>query len=229
MERFNPIVNFVIVIGGIPMNTRIAAFFDATNMLCDVISGRFVSVYSKTNNKWKAVDRITIDEVVFSSVDQPELYTKELLSQLDGVNVVIAKSFSDLYRNEFLENSVAVATAGNFGKGLLTQAEDLYCSGSKEFHIRGEFKVPANPTAVDNQGHYFLDLISLRKDYPGVTPREVLVPFIRKDKFATLNIRTAKALPWLDTFLETRRLDSFVSKVNGRYMITVTRKLCGDN
>ena len=101
------------------MNTRIAAFFDATNMLSDVTSGRFVSVYSKINNKWKAVDRFTLSEVVFSSIDQPELYAKELLKQLGNIDVIVAKSFGDLYYNEFLKNNVAVATAHNFGKGLL--------------------------------------------------------------------------------------------------------------
>ena len=101
------------------MNTRIAAFFDATNMLSNVTSGRFVSVYSKINNKWKAVDRFTLSEVVFSSIDQPELYAKELLKQLGNIDVIVAKSFGDLYYNEFLKNNVAVATAHNFGKGLL--------------------------------------------------------------------------------------------------------------
>lgn len=211
------------------MNTRIAAFFGATNMLSDVTSGRFVSVYSKINNKWKAVDRFTLSEVIFSSIDQPELYAKELLKQLGNIDVIVGKSFSDLFYNEFLKNNVAVATAHNFGKGLLKKIESQYISGKKEIEVDGDFKVPANPTAVDSQGQYFLDLISLQKDYPGVTAKEVLMPFISKDRFSTLNIRASKSIPWLDTFLETKHLDSFVSKINGRYMITVTRKLCGDN
>ena len=80
------------------MNTRIAAFFDATNMLSDVTSGRFVSVYSKINNKWKAVDRFTLSEVVFSSIDQPELYAKELLKQLG--NIAVSYTHLDVYKRQ---------------------------------------------------------------------------------------------------------------------------------
>ena len=57
-------------------------------------------------------------------------------------------------------------------QGLLKKIESQYISGKKEIKVDGEFKVPANPTAVDSQGQYFLDLISLQKDYPGVTAKE---------------------------------------------------------
>lgn len=116
------------------------SIFDATNMLSDVTSGRFVSVYSKINNKWKAVDRFTLSEVIFSSIDQPELYAKELLKQLGNIDVIVGKSFSDLFYNEFLKNNVAVATAHNFGKGLLKKIESQYISGKRKLKLMATLK-----------------------------------------------------------------------------------------
>ncbi len=104
-----------------------------------------------------------------------------------------------------------------------------YILAQEETRAEQESQKPNNvvPSPVETSaGCYKLSLKEIQENNLGVTSKQVLLPFLRKGKFYSLEVICSHLPPWLEAELMSGNLTSSVEKISSNELRVIIAKKC---
>lgn len=199
------------------MKKEIALYVNNLGEIADFNKSGFIRIFIKDNNKWKLKKET---EFEFSSVmktDNQRLDAVKIWEALNDCKVLVAKEIPELIY--MLLDDVGVSIWKMEGE----QYETLEYVFEKEMEEEEEIKIINKgkiyneeesflPKEIGNSGYYTLNLKKLQEDNIGITTKQVLKPFLLKNKFNELVVTCSHIPFWLESELERLNLNFESSK-----------------
>lgn len=107
-------------------------------------------------------------------------------------------------------------------KQLSGIAEDVALAKAKNALAEDAFQT-ARPLETEMQGVYTLDLVTALEEYPEMSSKMILKPFLRSTPFTELTVICRHIPHWL----ETEREIAVRHKRRGEYLVLTIQKQCG--
>lgn len=199
------------------MKKEIALYVNSLGEIADFNKSGFIRIFIKDNSKWKLKKET---EFEFSSVmktDNQSLDAVKIWEALNDCKVLVAKEIPELIY--MLLDDVGVSIWKMEGE----QYETLEYVFEKEMEEEEEIKIINKgkiyneeesflPKEIGNSGYYTLNLKKLQEDNIGITTKQVLKPFLLKNKFNELVVTCSHIPFWLESELERLNLNFESSK-----------------
>lgn len=199
------------------MKKEIALYVNSLGEIADFNKSGFIRIFIKDNSKWKLKKET---EFEFSSVmktDNQRLDAVKISEVLNDCKVLVAKEIPELIY--MLLDDVGVSIWKMEGE----QYETLEYVFEKEREEEEEIKIINKhkiyneeesflPKEIGNSGYYTLNLKKLQEDNIGITTKQVLKPFLLKNKFNELVVTCSHIPFWLESELERLNLNFETSK-----------------
>lgn len=199
------------------MKKEIALYVNSLGEIADFNKSGFIRIFIKDNSKWKLKMET---ELEFSSVmkaDNQRLDAVKISEALNDCKVLVAKEIPELIY--MLLDDVGVSIWKMEGE----QYETLEYVFEKEMEEEEEIKIINKrkiyneeesflPKEIGNSGYYTLNLKKLQEDDIGITTKQVLKPFLLKNKFNELVVTCSHIPFWLESELERLNLNFESSK-----------------
>lgn len=199
------------------MKKEIALYVNSLGEIADFNKSGFIRIFIKDNSKWKLKKET---ELEFSSVmkaDNQRLDAVKISEALNDCKVLVVKEIPELIY--MLLDDVGVSIWKMEGE----QYETLEYVFEKEMEEEEEIKIINKrkiyneeesflPKEIGNSGYYTLNLKKLQEDDIGITTKQVLKPFLLKNKFNELVVTCSHIPFWLESELERLNLNFESSK-----------------
>jgi len=104
---------------------------------------------------------------------------------------------------------------------LTTDTEDIAMADAKKRLAEDAFKI-ASPTETDIDGVYTLDLVTALEEFPELSSKMILKPFLKSTPFTELTLICRHLPHWL----ETEREITVQKKQRGDYLVLTIQKQC---
>ena len=210
--------------GGNDMAKKIAVTIDGNQLVGEFLESQSIRVYSKENEGWKVIEEFPI---ALDLSKGPGMLRKEitaLAEALKDCKILISKKISGLSFT-VLDNIgfhlwEIEGSPGDLADYVSNQEESIETQKS-------EPKKEVAPTALEQLGYYFIDLIQLQQSDAMVSTKQALLPFLRNTPFYQLEIVCSHIPPWFESEFEKLGLNSKIEQTDGnRYKVIVQKKTC---
>lgn len=214
----------------------IGILFNKEGGLTDFYNLNHIKIYDKKDSfeAVKIIENINLDT---SNLALFRSCLNELLNQLKECKVLVGTVVIGIPFYFFNQNGIEICEAEFFSEKLLEQIYEDYIllpleqkskMNDNEGQALGEkaLGIPTEPTAVNDEGEYFLDFIELQKYRPDISSKKALIPFFYNTLFQKLTIVCSHVMPWLDVFLEQRNLICDIKHEKNKYILEITHKIC---
>ncbi|MDA8236074.1 MAG: nitrogenase [Clostridia bacterium] len=185
-----------------------------------------VVIYQKRQTQWKL-----LKEKHFNL--EPNLGLKELRQKMDEVIIFLedCKIFTGLsvVGVPYFALEKAGCSIWEFA-GKPREFLDYILEQEEEARLQEENLKENNlvPLPIDTgNGCYKISLKDIQQSNSGVTSKQVLIPFIRKGKFYSLEVVCSHVPPWLESELASGNLTGEIEKLgNNEVRVMISKKCC---
>lgn len=148
---------------------------------------------------------------------------RSLVLKLD-CKVVVARTISGIPYHVFDTTGFSIFEAENLSDRLLYDI--LRDISMAQNQVLSE-QTATEPIPIDEEGRWFLDLISLQERHPEISSKKALRPFLQNQAFLELKLLCTHLPPWLDVELPPRHLGCTIENdPDGRIMVSISHTLC---
>jgi Fe-only nitrogenase accessory protein AnfO len=204
------------------MLREIAVLLDKEGQTIEIGEQGKVVVYHRECGVWQ-ISREQQYDISHTSLGQIRNNMRELLIFLDGCKVFAAKSVTGVYYYELEKVEVHVwEFTGKPAEFLdyIVQNEELE-AGKADNKTK---VVPAPQEIAD--GRYYISIKDIQESNTSITSKQVLLPFLQRGTFYSLEILCSHVPPWLENQLLMGKLESEVTKLNNKEVKVVIMKAC---
>lgn len=199
------------------MKKEIALYVNSLGQIADFNKSGFIRIFIKDNSKWKLKKETEFEFSSVTKTDNQRLDAVKIWEALNDCKVLVAKEIPELIY--MLLDDVGVSIWKMEGE----QYETLEYVFEKEMEEEEEIKIINKgkiyneeesflPKEIGNSGYYTLNLKKLQEDNIGITTKQVLKPFLLKNKFNELVVTCSHIPFWLESELERLNLNFESSK-----------------
>ncbi|MCE5285834.1 MAG: nitrogenase [Pelosinus sp.] len=181
-----------------------------------------IVVYHQECGVWQICREQSYD-ISHASLGQIRNNMRELLIFMDGCKVFAAESVTGVYYYELEKAEVNVwEISGKPAEFLdyIIEHEELEADHSDPKPIA----VPVPEEIAD--GRYFVSIKDIQESNTSITSKQVLLPFLQRGTFYSLEILCSHIPPWLENQLLLGRLESEVTKLSNKEVKVVIMKAC---
>ncbi|MCX7714537.1 MAG: hypothetical protein N2171_02255 [Clostridia bacterium] len=207
------------------MCSKIGVIADRENNISSLENGSLILIFEKKNNSWSTIEKINY-HISFSS-DLTELRDniRSLILRLGDCRVIAGKTVSGLAYSVFNRIGLYIFEAPEISDRLF---DDILTDIQTAKKKKTDFKnIPKEPISINNDGTYFLDLVSLQKAYPEVSSKKALQNFVMTSNFCKLDLICHHMPPWLESILEKKRFTYELEKIDEHlYKAIIYKKGC---
>jgi len=148
---------------------------------------------------------------------------RSLVLKLD-CRVIAARTISGIPYHILDAADFSIFEAENLSDRLL---DDILLDISISKGLVQSEETPTGPIPIDEEGRWFLDLISLQERYPEISSKKALRPFLQNQTFLELKLLCTHLPPWLDAEMHARHLGCAIeTDPDGRLMVSISHALC---
>jgi len=204
------------------MELKIAAFM-CGGALSSVEHCTEIFLFEKEGGTWRICGKQPF-RLEGSSPSEIRDSVRSLILELGSCSVVVAKSVAGIPYHVFDRMGFSVFEAETLSDGLLDGL--LLDVEQAQKHLSGE-QTATEPVSMDDEGRWFLDLISLQEKHPEISSKQALRSFLQKKTFFELQLLCTHLPPWLGAELSARHLGCTVeARTGGQLEVTISRALC---
>lgn len=210
------------------MSKQIAIFIDGNDQTAIPTEAIAISVYIKEANEWKAIKQLPFSTTQLKEIKTFRENLIDAINTLDGCKIIVGKEFSGLAYTVFEQAAFRIVEADGkpeeFLDELLSKIEEYEASLLENAK---EFVTDVEPSALDDQGRYYLNLKELQENKSSVTSKQALLPFLKNKTFYELQVICSHEPPWLENELERLKLNKTVEQISANELkIIITKKCC---
>ncbi len=204
------------------MELKIAAI-TCGGSLSSVESCSEVLVFEKMADMWCVIDRLPFRLEGNSSLEVRDS-VRTMILELGDCSVVVAKAMAGIAYHVFDRMGFSVFEADSISDGLF---DGLLLDLEQAQKQRKKEQTATEPIPLDDEGRWFLDLISMQEKHPELSSKQALRTFLQKRTFLELKLLCTHFPPWLEAELPARHLGYTVTERAGQcFEVTISRTLC---
>ncbi len=188
-----------------------------------IMENAVISVFEKRNTVWTVVKNISIDFGLFQNIKELRKKLIQLASELGDCKIIVGRSISGLTYHIFDKMGFDIFEAESFSPVVLDQIlSDVHNKSGKR-----EERAFTGPVETDVPGVYFLDLIALQKQSPGISSKMALQSFLLGTPFFRLDLICEHLPPWIESLVQNKNLNLGTEKLaEGKTRIIITQISC---
>jgi Fe-only nitrogenase accessory protein AnfO len=178
---------------------RLAAYVNPENIITGLKQRGSVKLFEQNENDWDLVADLPMDVNEAEDLEQLQSILKDTVAQFEDCAILIAEDMTGVM-NAILE-SVDIKTWRS--EGYVYDVLN-YIASEEERELLESMAVAPEPVLKGSEcaGMYHLNLVDTLKVYPKLNSREILIPFIMRGGFKSLEIICEHAPKWLQTDAE---------------------------
>lgn len=208
------------------MPNDIAVFTGENNMAANLYEKGKIIVYRKKQGEWAELREIEF--MLDKTQGMRDLRAKmdEAVDFLADCRIFVARSLSGVPYFALEKAGFSVwefeGRPMEFLDYILEQEEEARVAETR----RREISLVPLPVETGN-GCYKISLKEIQTNNTGFTSKQVLLPFLRKGGFYSLEVRCSHVPPWLEAELTAGSLAGVTEKISkDEFRITITKKCC---
>lgn len=202
---------------------RISIIMNKAGEINSIREGAIICVLEKTDTVWTLVREVPVGAELPGNIGELRRELLRLASELADCKIIVGKSFSGLPYHIFDKLGFAIFEAESCGPAVLDQ---ILLDVHGEPQERRAAAV-TGPAETDVPGIYFLDLIALQKQNPGISSKMALQPFLEETPFVRLDLICAHLPPWVESLAQSRKLQLTAETLEpGKTRVSVTKTDC---
>lgn len=204
------------------MVMEVAVFVGETRETVSIYEPGKISVYRKDAGIWTVARETEFSLNREVGLNALRRQMEDALAFLDGCTVFTARSIVGI---PYYELEKAGCSVWEFA-GKPQEFLDYILSKEEEERRQQPAGALAIPVPVDaGEGHYHISLKDVQAIANGVTSKQVLLPFLRKGEFYSLEVMCNHVPPWLEAEFIGGSLSGLTERSGtDEVRITITRK-----
>ncbi|MDR1927912.1 MAG: hypothetical protein LBQ33_04665 [Oscillospiraceae bacterium] len=169
-------------------NQEPCSFYDATQFI----------VFDKIEGSWTPVQTIAIPTLNLDSPKQLRARLEALPPLLSDYKILAGGELTGLAFSVFDRTGFYIFSILDVREATLDGVwADVEAEDQKRLEEQASIE-KIRPEATAAPGVYFLDLIKLQQEYPGVSSKKALLPFLEETDFTELHLIFRHIPPWLE-------------------------------
>lgn len=208
------------------MPKKIAVYLGENGETTSLYDQGNVVVYQKEQGKWSVLKEKYF--VLDKSQGMQELRKKmtEVLDFLGDCKIFVGLSITGVPYFELEKARLSVwefeGKPMDFLDYVLEEEEGRY-----EQEVNKEKNTIMLTPVETSDGYYRISIKKIQENDTGITSKQVLVPFLRKGKFYSLEVICNHVPPWLEAELYSGVYSGEIEKIsNGEVKITIAKSCC---
>lgn len=175
---------------------RLAAYVNPENIITGLKSKGSVKLYEQGENEWAEIGDFPMDVNEAEDLEDLQSILKGTVAQFENCNILIAEDMTGVM-NAILD-SVGIKTWRSEGDvyGALG-----YIASVEEKELLESMAVSPEPVLKGSEcgGKYHINLVETLKTFPKLNSRDILLPFITRGEFKSLEIICEHTPKWLES------------------------------
>ncbi len=202
------------------MKGKIAVVLDGSSQVSTLSEGSSVAIFEKNTDFWEITREIPVD---FSRAGDMRAVREEINSlagQLQSCKIIAGKKISGIIYNVFDRLGFSIFEIDAVSPPILDSiSRDI----EEEKNKTAVSALPESPVETDIPGYYYLDLIALQSQNPGLSSKKALRPFLAEKPFISLTLLCSHLPPWLES---EPHLSVSTVLSEGKVTATILKKVC---
>lgn len=199
------------------MKKEIALYVNSLGEIADFNKSGFIRIFIKDNSKWKLKKETEFEFSPVMKIDNQRLDAVKISEALNDCKVLVAKEIPELIYMLLDDFGVSIWKMEGEQYETLEYVFEKEMEEEEEIKIINKHKIYNEeesflPKVIGNSGYYTLNLKKLQEDNIGITTKQVLKPFLLKNKFNELVVTCSHIPFWLESELERLNLNFETSK-----------------
>lgn len=175
---------------------RLAAYVSSEGIISGLKEKGSVIMYEQADDGWQEIGVFPMDVNTAEDLEQLQTIIKSVAAQLKECSVLIARDMTGVM-NAILD-SVGIKTwraEGNIYDEL------PFIAGEEERELLESMMVGPEPISQGSEcsGKFGINLVETMKAFPKLNSREILIPFLMRGSFRSLEIICEHPPKWLET------------------------------
>lgn len=210
---------------------EIAVLLDEKDKITSFDNINKINIFYQVNNEWLLKEQLGHIVIEGNSVGQIQKSIIGIIDKLDRCKIILGSIITGVPFHVLDRKGIIMCEADNYSDQILNeimkdQLELEKKLASKDI-VKEEFK---GPKLVDEDGVFFLDLISLQKTHPEISSKKAIIPFLTNIVFYELQVVCDHVMPWLEGELKNRELEYVKEPYEGnKIKLTITHCRCRDS
>lgn len=206
------------------MSIEVAVFAGGTGETVSIYEPGNLTVYTKKNGTWTVLREAVFVLARDTGLNALRRQMEDMLAFLDGCAVFTARSIVGI---PYYELEKAGCSVWEFA-GKPQEFLDYILSQEEEAQREQPACASAVPVPVDaGEGRYQISLKNVQASANGVTSKQVLLPFLRKGEFYSLEVMCNHVPPWLEAEFLGGSLSGLTERTGtDEVRITITKNCC---
>ncbi|MGE4267275.1 MAG: Fe-only nitrogenase accessory protein AnfO [Deferribacterales bacterium] len=175
---------------------RLAAYVDPENIITGLKQKGSVRLYDQIEEEWTEVADLSMDVNEAEDLEQLQSILKDTVGMFGGCSVLIAEDMTGVM-NAILE-SVGIKTWRSEGNVYDVLG---YIASEEERELLESMAVAPEPVLQGSEcaGKYHINLVETLKTYTKLNSREILLPFLMRGGYKSLEIICEHIPRWLES------------------------------
>lgn len=171
---------------------EIGVFLEERDVISSFEEAKYVKIFEKVNNVWKAKKSIIIDRNKDANgISEIREEYRKLVDQMDECKIVVVNKafgipYSVFYLQDFSIWELEGAPLKYLDEIVKSEIEQETMEEQKE-EIGHKIK----------EGHYFIDLLELEITNPEMSSKNAIIPYMKQEEVKKIDIHCCHVPPWL--------------------------------
>lgn len=206
------------------MPTEIAVFVDEQGETASMYNQGKIRVYRKQQNKWNVTREMELFLQNALGLSGLRKSMEEVVNFLGQCKIFVAAGVMGMpyFALEKAQCSIweFEGNPHQFLSYVLEQEEQAQAEKSKP-------SISVIPVPVEQEaGVYTINLKSVQENNQNVTSKQILIPFLNKGKFYSLEVTCSHMPPWLDVFLLEKKMAYSTERIGPSELKLIVTKQC---
>jgi len=211
----------------------IAVLLKDNGETCSWLDKGTINLYKKENKEWIELDSIPFSINIYSNINILRESLSSLIERLNDCRIFIGKEVSGLLFSILDTNNFHIyelsGIPANFLDSILSSEEKFE---SDKLLLTKQSESIFLPSKVDTNGNYTINLKNLLPEDRSVTSKQILLPFLKNEKFKTLEVICDHIPKWFDRDLSNMGYDFHITDdktdvtIALIYPINISKTLC---
>lgn len=185
-----------------------------------------IKVYEKTNEEWIELKSLPYSIASSTNIISLRKYLTELVEKLDNCRIFVANQVSgqlfSILEAHFFNVYELNGTPDIFLDSVLISEEKLQ---KEELLLASQSENKFFPETIDKFGNYTIDLKKLLQEDGTVSSKQILLPFLKEEKFESLEVVCDHVPKWFDRELSDMGYNSHtITRKDGNISSTIYPK-----
>lgn len=178
---------------------KIAVVEDNNKLTASILKQGFITVYTQESGQWEMLSRFENTVYKASEIAEVRKAVTDIVSKLDGVTIIIASELPGVAHSIFKDSGLGIFLVENNATDILDAAiEELSRVMEEQQKKTREIDVFQLFEHGMAKGDYYVNMIEVMLNYPQLTSKSLLLPYLKDGTFKRLDVICSHIPPWFD-------------------------------